>query len=515
MKGRNQPLLLTLLSGALLLPVSFAKPITNWTREDLLAAKAEWRRQGFKLDLTEFQIAGSSPAQIEAAAAVTNFGHVVSQPIGGDGLTPMKVISETHSLVVSSQTILPSYRGKDLWPLLREDLAEENEMLERARKAVLVTPLRFDLKPRAGGDILLPHLASLKKCATLLSTSALLNLRDGKRAEAWNDFIALVTTTVRWEVEPIEISHLVRGALVKITYSTLWEMLSTPGWSEDQLSNVQQLLESLDLLTRLPDIYAFQRATTSASFAAAREPDSTFIDDLKFAAQNPRQAISMMDNSMQQRKNRKQWAEKQSYAEEGLLLDDYILKEVALKKALRQKTWQQMLPIWMPASTNEIKRVNMPFAGPLLDRIMIQRTMLTAAAHAQGFGTGGALGRVIDAEAHRRLMITAIAIERYRLENSTIPTSLEALTPKFLKSIPQDPIDGAPLRYLPESDGEFLLYSIALDEKDNGGKQNMLERGYPPKPRALFDWLWPKRTTTPPPSPQKLTPGHDEDDSKE
>src|SRR3954470_20112497 len=101
-----------------------AKPITNWTRDDLLAAKAEWHRQGFKLDLNEFQLTNSSLAQVQTAAALTNFGFTVSPNLGTQEITPMKPVSETHSLLISSQTALPNYRQEDVWPILRESLSD-------------------------------------------------------------------------------------------------------------------------------------------------------------------------------------------------------------------------------------------------------------------------------------------------------------------------------------------------------------------------------------------------------
>ncbi len=497
-----------------------ANPITNWTRNDLLAAKAEWRRLGFKLELSEFQLAGSSLAQMQAAAAITNFGNVVSHRPTLQRLPPMKPVSENYSLVISSQAILPENYQQDLWPGVRQSLQEQKELLDALRGTVVKTPIRFDLKAGPGGDILLPQLASFKRCGGTFSDSAILNLHDGKRAEAWSDLMTLATMTARWEVDPIEISYLVRGALVKITYATLWEMLSSPRWSEEQLSDLQQILERIDLFSKLPDAYALQRATISANFAAAREPDSTFIDELKTVAQNPRQAIPLAQSAWQQRKAQKEWVEKWSYIEEGLILEDLIAKETALKKALHEKTWQQMRPIWLPVATNEINQAGLGQAR-ILPRLKSQRMIMAWVSYSEG-AQAGTLGRILEAEANRRLMLTAVAIERYRLEHGAIPSSLDLLVPKFLKSVPEDPIDGKSLRYAPEANGEFLLYSIALDQADNGGKQNV-RGGLPGGRRQVgvdwiqphFDWVWPKRTTIAPPHPKPIIPIQGTEDDEE
>ena len=77
--------------------------------------------------------------------------------------------------------------------------------------------------------------------------------------------------------------------------------------------------------------------------------------------------------------------------------------------------------------------------------------------------------RVFNAEVARDLTTTALALKRYQLAHGDYPSDLSSLVPRFLPSIPRDPADGQPLRYRLKPDGTFLLYSIGLDGKDNGG----------------------------------------------
>lgn len=75
-----------------------------------------------------------------------------------------------------------------------------------------------------------------------------------------------------------------------------------------------------------------------------------------------------------------------------------------------------------------------------------------------------------NAEAHRRLSLTALAIERFRLRNGNqAPQSLAELVPTFLPEIPTDPFDGDPLRYQRNPEG-YRLHSIGRDRVDQGGK---------------------------------------------
>ena len=106
----------------------------------------------------------------------------------------------------------------------------------------------------------------------------------------------------------------------------------------------------------------------------------------------------------------------------------------------------------------------------------------------------GLLGRAADAEARRRLSLAALALERYRGRHGAYPDTLEKLVPEFLKSSPNDFMDGKPLRYRPSADGRFLLYSVGLDCIDDGGK---IARADPRRPAFQMvaptggDLVWP------------------------
>jgi hypothetical protein len=79
----------------------------------------------------------------------------------------------------------------------------------------------------------------------------------------------------------------------------------------------------------------------------------------------------------------------------------------------------------------------------------------------------------------------ACALERYRLANGQFPETLESLTPRFISHPPHDVITGQPYKYRRADDGQFILYSIGWNEKDDGGAPG----------KALFDqtqgdWVW-------------------------
>ena len=68
-------------------------------------------------------------------------------------------------------------------------------------------------------------------------------------------------------------------------------------------------------------------------------------------------------------------------------------------------------------------------------------------------------------------VVTAIALERYRLEHGGYPPGLGALVPGYMDVMPMDAIDEQPLRYRGERD-VYTLWSIGLNGVDDGGVWN-------------------------------------------
>lgn len=100
-------------------------------------------------------------------------------------------------------------------------------------------------------------------------------------------------------------------------------------------------------------------------------------------------------------------------------------------------------------------------------------------------------------ETIRRLTFTAIALHRHRLKQGKFPESLGALVPEFLAEVPRDFMDGQPLRYQLQPDGQFRLWSVGEDFKDAGGDPTPVG-AQSPNPFDWVkgrDWVWPQPAT--------------------
>jgi hypothetical protein len=89
--------------------------------------------------------------------------------------------------------------------------------------------------------------------------------------------------------------------------------------------------------------------------------------------------------------------------------------------------------------------------------------------------------------AFRRTAIAAVAVERFRRRHDhQAPPSLEALVPEYLAAVPQDPFDGAPVRYRLEGDG-YVVYSVDVNGVDDRGALYGFGSGVPGRGRPIRD----------------------------
>jgi hypothetical protein len=78
------------------------------------------------------------------------------------------------------------------------------------------------------------------------------------------------------------------------------------------------------------------------------------------------------------------------------------------------------------------------------------------------------------------------------MANGNYPTTLDALSPKFLEKIPLDVCTGQPMKYRRIDDGKFLLYSVGWNEKDDGGTVVMDKQKTHIEDLSQGDWVWPE-----------------------
>jgi hypothetical protein len=96
--------------------------------------------------------------------------------------------------------------------------------------------------------------------------------------------------------------------------------------------------------------------------------------------------------------------------------------------------------------------------------------------------------RYVVLEMSLRETRVACALERFRLRHGSYPETLSPLVPDCIEAIPKDVIDAQPIRYRRDQPDQFVVYSIGLNAKDDGGSTK-------PSPNVpgtdkASDWVW-------------------------
>jgi hypothetical protein len=310
-------------------------------------------------------------------------------------------------------------------------------------------------------------------------------LHNGNKDAAWTNVLAATRLVTAWDPEPTEPSHGVRFVCTTIAYDATWQALQADGWADERLALLQREWESVDFFKGFPETEAFTRASHAATCQRERqEPlEPSFV--LRELPRSPRNAwYGLIAHWYQMR-----YRHHGSYEDESALLLYYRDRELQVRRAVQAPTWLEMRSL--PGVTNMV-----PFQSKYRSRIQVLLNLGRPRLGRMSRGEG-LLGRAAEGQARCRLLVAAIALERYRGRHGGYPKTLQELVPELLQSPPVDFMDGKPLRYRLGDDAHFALYSVGLDCVDDGGKLPRRERRddynpYPLDASRATDLVWPR-----------------------
>lgn len=118
--------------------------------------------------------------------------------------------------------------------------------------------------------------------------------------------------------------------------------------------------------------------------------------------------------------------------------------------------------------------------GSLVPSMAYRRRMNIGA-----FEVGTSATRAANEAVRQRVALTVLAIERFRRANgAALPTSIDALVPQFLGSVPIDPFTGAALKFMHNAQG-YRVYSVGMNRTDDGGDWSNEAVRYAAAPAAV------------------------------
>jgi hypothetical protein len=407
--------------------------------------------------------------------------------------SPMRLVKPGKALVSWAQPDVRNERT-NTWDECQAAAAEEQELTELLETMIERPVLDFHLDYGQGFNLLLPHLAPLKRCAQHLSITAICDLQRGDAGAAAAKIRAMLAITKGMENERLIISQLVRIAIANIAIAATWEFLQSPKITEDQLTLLQKEWMQTEFLQGGENAVMMERALCEAATARMHQSSAEFRRYASmFSQSSPSGWFEQAASSTVLKTKESMWRFAWSDPDELRMLRG---QQIILETFRTARTNQAFGPI-LRDETNRLAALGLPqrktdsdatFTG--VDDVDISSMMSQSLLSIQRFPY-----RIFRTEAARQIVIGAIALKRYQMKHGNFPARLSDISPELAPTVPFDPADGKPLRYRLNSDGTFTLYSIGDDEKDDGG--NPLHTT-PSKSTTWLqgrDWVWPQPAT--------------------
>lgn len=340
------------------------------------------------------------------------------------------------------------------------------------------------------------YLAQSKRAAQRLSSAVFCDLHRGDTASAVKNLRAMLALVKAMRDERLVISELVRIAIAQIALSVNWEILQSPNLTDEQLAELQNDWKSLDFIRGDENALAMEHETGEISLAKWRSSNSSLEHyfDIWETSGLSNQKENIFDKFKLGTKIFL-WRHWWSYPDELRTLKGYEVllattHSVETNFSLLATQQEQERQLQRFGITNDEDTVWFGNPKKINFHFMLSSSVVSL---------GRIFDKVIKAEVTKQVTIIAIALKRYQFKHGNYPADLNSLVPEFVSTVPIDPVDGQPLRYRPNTDGTFLLYSVGENGVDDGGDPS-LEKGvnsssfYWQNAHAL-DWVWPQPAT--------------------
>ena len=320
--------------------------------------------------------------------------------------------------------------------LVAEYLSDNAEALRLLHQAPAMKSCRYPIDLNKGEATLLIHLNPLRQASRLLSLEAMEQTEEQRPQQAVESVITSLSVSRSLNQEPVLISYLVHIACQGISLESLQRILNRMPLTDAQLAKLSVAIEESENQQALTRAFVGERCIGDDIFDSLRSENVPMDQMVSFLGESPWWCHLF-------------WL----YRTTGLLeLDERCYLDIMEEKV---KATQLPPPEDMAAASAIADKENHLSHCHVLSRMLLP-------------ALDGAMIKAGRCDAMIRDTQTAIAVERYRLANGTLPKQLSNLIPAFLPTVPSDPFDGKPLRYKTLEKG-YVVYSVGEDREDNGG----------------------------------------------
>ena len=306
-----------------------------------------------------------------------------------------------------------------------------------------------------------PHYARLKECSSALQMRAVAELNNHENSKALADVKLILYLSGSIQNEPLEWATTVRREIVAMSLQPIWEGLALRLWSDDQLAELDQALARYDALTE------YQWGLRGERALALREIEYFRTERMANGFGDMGEG-TMWILTLAYRCSPDGWL----YGNEQRMAQAFMGQLPTEAEIHQHIISPKMVKRYSLASGRLMGGYNFPGNFLVWDFFPYQDYKMSPWAKIQAS---------VD------MARIACALERYRQAHGNYPVMLDVLAPEYMAAIPHDIINGQPLHYRRTTDGQFVLYSVGWNEKDDGGVPTT-------KPEfshsSSGDWVW-------------------------
>ncbi len=431
---------------------------------------ARLRARGEELTFDELAIPYLTNGAPRTAALVKVINSIDAKPTGLGFVAPMSQVAPGRARILAQAPALPLDHDALAWSDLEAQLAAFAPQLAEIRQLVEdpEPDLGRDPKQFRGG----PRRPFIEKrvMAQLLVLEVVRQAHAGRRSEALANLHALVQVARLHRRDPTLVSHMINVAIAGLGLHTTWEVLQMGGWTEAQLAALQQDWESLDLLGECELALLGERAAGLAYFEIVRHSGWQQLQPVGAGPGAPApSALDLIHRAFVG----------PFYSALILPGDQRLFLEISQHPLDHVRLLRQDDP--SPTLQTDLDAQWRRLTGPLESWHRIRYPTSSAVLP----NTARALQITARHETLRQLAIAALAVERHRLRHGVPPNSLDDLVPALTPAIPRDPMGHRPLRYKPQPDGRWQLWSVGENGRDDGG-----DATHQPNQPAVSAPLW-------------------------
>jgi hypothetical protein len=356
------------------------------------------------------------------------------------------------------------------WTNLQEQIHAASNTLDQIRAALAQPTLSVAIDYSPGLDVKLPHLTVVRAAANWLALSALNELHQHNLPAATEEIVRIASLTRFQKDEKFLISQILRQRIAETGLALTWEALQTNGWTDAQLVDLQRAWQSFNvihdvLLTAEMDRLFFRKLfEQTRHFPTWNEIGGGLYNWRAFFEDVPGSIRAVL------------WLLAWRDQDELRYLQRCQLMLGHARDAVEQRAWVAFA----------LSDKDFPYANSFYDRCRYVLSNYSLPPW------GTAVRKMFQFETQREMTVAAIAIKRYQLRTEKLPADLATLVPEYLSELPHDWMDGQPLRYHPNPDGTFTLYSVGADGHDDGGDPAPADGRRPISIWDGRDAVWPK-----------------------